>query len=150
MTNKEKWIANWSKAFKKVEAKSPKTVGAVVIENTVAVMTINTTDNPRIGVAKCSPNDEFDLDTGLAIAYCRMSGFSVPNYVLTDEPEKVYISELEVGEHFKYNNKTYVKTSHGKLLRDLNTTCYTTYCLNTHEIEDFFDNDYVEPIELDE
>lgn len=155
MTKKEKWIANWSEAFKKEEKKSPRTVGAVVIGNTVAVMTINTTNNPRIGVAMCSPDNEFDLDTGLAIAYCRMTGFSIPNYVLTDEPEKVHISEIEVGEHFRYNDKIYVKTSRardgfrGTLYKAI---YYTAYCLDTHEIEELYEvsDFYVEPVEIEE
>ena len=154
MTKKEKWIDYWCRAFKEEEAKNPRTVGAVVIGNTVAVMTINTTDNPRIGVAMCSPGDDFDLDTGLAIAYCRMIGMSVPDCVLIDEPEKVHVSEIEVGEHFRYNNKIYVKTSRAKngiCSPCWKATYYIVYCLDTHEIEELYEaaDVYVEPIKLD-
>ena len=155
MTNKEKWIANWSEAFKKEEAKSPRTVGAVVIGNTVAVMTINTIDKPRIGVAKCSPDDNFDLDTGLAIAYCRMIGMSVPDYVLTDISKKS-ICDLKVGEHFQVYGRRYVKIEPMKkrYLEQLGETRLTCdcYCLDTGKIVRVYKDNkagLVEPINFD-
>ena len=148
MTNKEKWIANWSEAFKKEDAKSPRTVDAIVVENTVAVVNIRAINNPKIGVAKCNPCDKFDLKTGLAIAYCRMNGFSVPSYVLRDEPKKIHISKIKVGEHFKYNNRIFVKTGNKS---SCNAFFHVAYCLDMHKIYDFVETPkfYVEPVEIE-
>ena len=125
------------RAFKEEEAKTPRTVGAVVIGNTVAVMSISTTVEPRIGVAKCSPDDDFDLDTGLAIAYCRMIGVSIPNCVLTDIPKKP-IWDLKVGDHFRLDGRRFVKIEpmkkrYLKQLEETRLTC-DCYFLDTGKI----------------
>ena len=156
MTKKEKWIDYWCRAFKEEEAKTPRTVGAVVIDNTVAVMSIDTTIKPRIGVAKCSPDDDFNLDTGLAIAYCRMIGISVPDCVLNDTP-KVSICDLAIGNHYRHEGRRYVKISH--MRREYIPKCKgnrwvcDAYCLDTGKmvimVKDTKDG-FIEPINFDD
>ena len=100
---KANWIKTMAGAFRAKENKIPATVGAVVVGNRVAVMNIENPDYPAIGVAVCSPTDVFDLDTGLAIAWARMTGERIPPYVLNDDaPLVVCVSNLAPGQRFRY------------------------------------------------
>lgn len=152
--NKARWIEKNARAFWTEEAKTPKTIGSVVIDNTVAVMDIRTTDCPRIGVARCSSDDEFDLDTGLAIAYARMKGKTIPNFIYNDEPELVSIMDIEVGQHFRLRGRTYVKTEKMKIKQSdicKGYPCCEVYCLDNNKmitLVKITKDGLVEPIEL--
>lgn len=135
MTKKEKWVKKMSDSFYGMENHTPKTVGAIQIDNTIAVMEIGSTTSPRIGVAKCSPEDRFDYDTGIAIAYARMQNFTIPEYVLAD---KIPLIKVKYGQHFITNGKHYVKISAMKEgyiceLGGIYPFC-EVYCLDTNEL----------------
>lgn len=152
--NKTRWIEKNARAFWSEESKTPKTIGSVVIDNTVAVMDIRTTESPRIGVARCNSDDEFDLDTGLAIAYARMKGKNIPDFIYKDEPELVSIMDIEVGQHFRMRGRTYVKTEEMKIKQSdfyKGFPCCEAYCLDDHEMKTIIKttaDGLVEPIEL--
>lgn len=135
MTKKEKWVKKMSDSFYEIENLTPKTVGAIQIDNTIAVMEIGSTTNPGIGVAKCSPEDSFDYDTGIAIAYARMRNFAIPEYVLTD---KIPLMKVARGQHFIAEGKHYVKVSemtegYIRELGGIYPYC-EAYCLDTNEL----------------
>jgi hypothetical protein len=46
------------------------------------IMVYDTHDARRNGFATCSPVDKFDLDTGVAIAYCRYAKLPIPAEIL--------------------------------------------------------------------
>lgn len=152
--NKARWIEKNARAFWTEEAKTPKTIGSVVIDNTVAVMDIRTTDCPRIGVARCSSDDEFDLDTGLAIAYARMKGKTIPNFIYNDEPGLASIMDIEVGQHFRLRGRTYVKTEKMRIMDSgsfKGYPCCDVYCLDNNKLKTMVkvtEDGLVEPIEL--
>lgn len=119
------WVQNVAKQFRNAEKTVPQTVGAVVIGNRVAVINL---DTAAIGVATCSSSDNFDLDTGLAIAYARMLGFGVPDYVINEYvpvEKKVCVSTLKAGQRFKYDDMFY----HFCGKRDPNKWGETTYAV---------------------
>lgn len=98
--------ANWVKAvvsaFYSAERAEPKTIGAVVVGNRVAVVNLATSE---IGIATCSPTDSFDLDTGIAIAYARMTDRHIPDCVLKEyvsKEKEVCVSKLKPGQSFTY------------------------------------------------
>ena len=37
--------------------------------------------DPCYGIAKCSPNDEFDADIGMAVAFAHFRGYAIPDFV---------------------------------------------------------------------
>ena len=127
--------ANWVKtmvlALIAEEVTSPMTVCRLAVGRQVSVMYLDT-KNPKIGVAKCNPTDTFSLETGLAIAYARANGKSIPDYVLNDgTPFKA----IGVGTRFTHKGKTYIKVD------DKNALCYDDY--ETYASDD---TEYVEVI----
>ena len=38
-------------------------------------------DKEGYGISKCSPNDVFDEEVGLAVAFAHFSGYSIPNFI---------------------------------------------------------------------
>ena len=38
-------------------------------------------DREGYGISKCSPNDQFDEEVGLAVAFAHFSGYSIPNFI---------------------------------------------------------------------
>lgn len=38
-------------------------------------------DNCGYGIAKCSPDDEFDAEVGLAVAFAHFRGYEIPDFV---------------------------------------------------------------------
>lgn len=53
----------------------------------------------KIGVARCNPSDNFNLDVGKAIAYARCRGYEVPKITTCKK-----ISEMKNGDCFKKTN----------------------------------------------
>lgn len=99
MANKRtNWIKRFSAEFHKAEQKNPMTVGGFQVGNCVAVMNVRT---GKIGTAFCSPSDDFDLETGIAIAWARMHNVKVPEWVLNDGAREIRISALKTGDIFK-------------------------------------------------
>lgn len=37
-----------------------------------------------VGIAACSPNDDYDKNIGKCIAYCRAAGMSIPDFIFED------------------------------------------------------------------
>lgn len=100
---KANWIKTNANAFREREKQHPMTVGAIIIGNRVTVVDIACSDCPKIGVAICSPTDTFNLDTGLAIAWARMTDCDIPEFVLRDDaPLMVCVSTLTSGQRFRY------------------------------------------------
>ena len=58
-------------------------------------ITVCVDDKGKIGVAKCHPDDIFDYDIGIAIAYARCKGIEVPKVTTYKK-----LSEMENGEKF--------------------------------------------------
>ena len=56
----------------------------------------------KTGVARCHPNDKFDLVWGKAIATARCLGIEVPKIT------ECFISEMKYGEKFRYKHNVYV------------------------------------------
>lgn len=56
--------------------------GELTIEMREQVTAIFVHNSRASGIAICSPNDSYDPDIGLAIAYCRAVGEPIPDYVL--------------------------------------------------------------------
>lgn len=101
------WIAEMANNFKSAEKSNPSTVGGFVIGNTVVCMVLST-EKPKIGVARCSPEDEFDLDTGIAIAWARAFHISIPDCV-TAKTKSVRIFDMKINQKFRVCGHTYVK-----------------------------------------
>ena len=62
----------------------------------------------KISKSYCDPSDTFDRETGIAIAYARLIGEYIPDYVLQN---KMLVKDVKIGGMFilKSNHKTYVK-----------------------------------------
>ena len=111
MKKKNEWISAMVNAFMAAETTNLTTV---VVGRQVAVVYLDT-DKPKIGVAKCNPTDVFDLATGLAIAYARANGKTVPDYVLHDDTP---FREVAIGTQFTHDGKRYIKVD------DYRAYCY--------------------------
>lgn len=57
--------------------------------------------NHKVGIAKCHPDDKFNIFIGMAIAYARMRGLEVPK--VTNYKR---LSEMVNGDRFIYRKKT--------------------------------------------
>lgn len=103
---KENWCYVVAEEARKMEAANPTSVGAVVMPDRVIWVDTRKLDKPRIGVSKCNlDEDEFDLDTGLAIAYARAFNIEVPDYVIDDELEE--LRSLPIDGTFVLNGDNY-------------------------------------------
>ena len=79
------WVKETVARMRTAEKNDPASVGAVIVNNEKVIVTITKNiDNPRIGVAMVNDNDEFDLDTGLAIAYTKAKGQELPCFITCD------------------------------------------------------------------
>lgn len=56
--------------------------GELTIEMREHVTAVFVHESRASGIAICSPNDSYDADIGLAIAYCRAVGEFIPDYIL--------------------------------------------------------------------
>ena len=79
------WVKETVARMRTAEKNDPASVGAVIVNNEKVIVTITKNiDNPRIGVAMVNGNDDFDLDTGLAIAYTKAKGQELPCFITCD------------------------------------------------------------------
>ena len=62
----------------------------------------------KVATSHCDSSSKFDRKTGIAIAYARLIGEDIPDYVLHN---KIIIKDITIGGMFvlKFNHKTYVK-----------------------------------------
>ena len=81
---KADWVKSMTEDFYADEKKNPTEIGAVGLGNTIIVVYGDSIDEPLVGVAKCNPNDKYDREIGIAIAYARAIGQPIPDYVLND------------------------------------------------------------------
>lgn len=111
MTNQKKqnWIDKMYGEFRAIEASNPHIFGGFVIGNRTVVVDIANPHDPQIGVARCSSEDDFNLATGIAIAYARMREYGVPDYVISNEPEPTTFGSIPVGTVFVYDAEFYTK-----------------------------------------
>lgn len=82
----------------------------------------------KVGMARCHPDDEFNRETGIAIAYARCKGIEVPKISTYKK-----FCELKNGDRFSYGNIYYLFI--GKCLDDDNEYCYAIQNLTTHRIK---------------
>ena len=128
MKKKNEWISTMVTALMAAEAANPTTVGAIAVGRQVSVVYLDI-DKPKIGVAKCNPTDAFDLATGLAIAYARANGKTVPDYVLHDG---TLFKEVTIGTQFTHDGKRYIKVDNNHV-----------YCYNDGDVYTSEGNEYV-------
>lgn len=127
-TKRANWVKTMVLALIAEEVASPVTVGTFVVGRQVSVMYFDT-KNPKIGVAKCNPTDTFSLETGLAIAYARANGKSIPDYVLHDGTP---FKEVTIGTQFTHDGKRYIKVDNNH-----------AYCYNDGNVYTSAGNVYV-------
>lgn len=84
MSARNFWVKTMVERFRADEASNPAEIGVLGINGTTIVVYGDSVANPKIGVSKCSPDDKFNLDMGVAIAYARAVGEKVPDYVIKD------------------------------------------------------------------
>ena len=94
------WVKETVARMRNAEKNDPASVGAVIVNNEKVIVTITKSiDNPRIGVAMVNDNDEFDLDTGLAIAYAKAMDEELPCFIVCDGCDDDYYDEDENDEN---------------------------------------------------
>lgn len=76
-TKAERWAAQMAR-----KARDAANRGELTIEMREQVTAIFVHNSRASGIAICSPNDSYDADIGLAIAYCRAMDEPIPDYVL--------------------------------------------------------------------
>ena len=76
-TKAERWAAQMAR-----KARAAANRGELTIEMREQVTAVFVHNSRASGIAICSPNDSYDADIGLAIAYCRATGTFIPDYVL--------------------------------------------------------------------
>jgi hypothetical protein len=81
---KADWVRSMTEDFYADEKKNPTEIGAIGLGNTIIVVYGDSIETPLVGVAKCNPNDRYDREIGIAIAYARAIGQPIPDYVLDD------------------------------------------------------------------
>ena len=137
---KADWVKSMTEDFYADEKKNPLNIGAIGVGNTIIVAYADSVDEPLIGVAKCNPNDSYDREVGIAIAYARAIGEDIPDYVLgtyededdepdwndDDEPDwddededydydkQTKFDELGIGARFINCGKLYIKVDNDK------------------------------------
>lgn len=82
----------------------------------------------KIGIARCHPDDKFNRETGIAIAYARCKGIEVPKISTYKK-----FCQLKNGDRFNYGNIYYLFI--GKCLDDDHEYCYAIQNLATHRIK---------------
>lgn len=141
--SKADWVRSMTEDFYADEKKNPLNIGAIGVGNTIIVAYADNVDEPLIGVAKCNPNDCYDREVGIAIAYARAIGEDIPDYVLgtyEDEDEEddwdedeeddweeeedwdeyedkdhIKFSELGIGAKFIDSGSLYIKVDNDKV-----------------------------------
>lgn len=85
----KKWV---KEMCKKAETEHIHNNCDVMVHNNI---TVCVNSNGKVGIAKCHPDDIFDYDIGVAIAYARMRGLEVPKVTICKK-----LSEMKNGENF--------------------------------------------------
>lgn len=136
---KADWVKSMTEDFYADEKKNPLNIGAIGVGNTIIVAYADSVDEPLIGVAKCNPNDNYEREIGIAIAYARAIGEDIPDYVLDsnvsldedddwDEDENddwdedddedwdsyVEFGEIGIGGKFIEDGELFIKVSNDK------------------------------------
>lgn len=128
---KADWVKSMTEDFYADEKKNPLNIGAIGVGNTIIVAYADSVDEPLIGVAKCNPNDNYEREIGIAIAYARAIGEDIPDYVLDsnvsldedddwdeDEDEDwdsyVEFGEIGIGGKFIDDGDLFIKVSNDK------------------------------------
>ena len=132
---KADWVKSMTEDFYADEKKNPLNIGAIGVGNTIIVAYADSVDEPLIGVAKCNPNDNYEREIGIAIAYARAIGEDIPDYVLDsnvsldedndwdddedddwDEDEDSYVEfgEIGIGGKFIEDGELFIKVSNDK------------------------------------
>lgn len=75
-TKAERWAVKVAR-----EARAAANRGELTIEMHEQVTAVFIHKSRTSGIAICSPNDSYDADIGIAIAYCRATGVYIPSYV---------------------------------------------------------------------
>lgn len=94
ITSKENWIKNMYRKF--LEDKNC----FDMLDESFTIVVNKTT--LKSAVAKCSPDDEYDFYTGIAIAYARLTGVRVPNFANYKR-----LGDVGLFDNFKYGGSTY-------------------------------------------
>ena len=140
---KNAWVKETVARMRTAEKNDPASVGAVIVNNEKVIVTITKNiDNPRIGVAMVNGNDEFDLDTGLAIAYTKAKDEELPCFIKCDgcddydededdDEDYIEFGEINIGTKFIDDGDLYIKASEDK-----------AYYYNDKKVVDF-DEGYV-------
>lgn len=76
-TKAERWAIKMADKVRKAANR-----GELTIEMREQVTAVFVHESRASGIAICSPNDSYNADIGLAIAYCRAVGEPIPCYVL--------------------------------------------------------------------
>ena len=134
---KADWVKSMTEDFYADEKKNPLNIGAIGVGNTIIVAYADSVDEPLIGVAKCNPNDNYEREIGIAIAYARAIGEDIPDYVLDsnvsfdedddwdedededededwDEDSYVEFGEIGIGGKFIEDGELFIKVSNDK------------------------------------
>ena len=126
---KADWVKSMTEDFYADEKKNPLNIGAIGVGNTIIVAYADSVDEPLIGVAKCNPNDNYEREIGIAIAYARAIGEDIPDYVLDsnvsldddedddwDEDWDSYVEfgEIGIGGKFIEDGELFIKVSNDK------------------------------------
>ena len=120
---KADWVKSMTEDFYADEKKNPLNIGAIGVGNTIIVAYADSVYAPLIGVAKCNPNDNYEREIGIAIAYARAIGEDIPDYVLDsnvslDEDEDwnsyVEFGEIGIGGKFIEDGELFIKVSNDK------------------------------------
>ena len=126
---KADWVKSMTEDFYADEKKNPTEIGAVGLGNTIIVVYGDSVETPLVGVAKCNPNDRYDREIGIAIAYSRAIGQPIPDYVLDDcsisdededdgyDEDYVEFGEIGVGGKFIDDGDLFIKVSDDKAYR---------------------------------
>ena len=92
-------------------------------KKTIEVYTLTSRYRKQSAFSYCHDDDKFDVAIGIAIAYARLIGEKVPDYVLQN---KIIVKDVEIGGMFilKFNHKTYVKVcEHPSYPNEYSCTC---------------------------
>ena len=126
---KADWVKSMTEDFYADEKKNPTEIGAVGLGNTIIVVYGDSVETSLVGVAKCNPNDRYDREIGIAIAYSRAIGQPIPDYVLDDcsisdededdgyDEDYVEFGEIGVGGKFIDDGDLFIKVNDDKAYR---------------------------------
>ena len=96
----------------------------------------------KVGVARCNPSDNFNLDIGKAIAYARCRGYEVPKISTYKK-----FCELKNGDRFKWNS-TIIYLFIGKSYGRNNEITYAIQNIKTFNIKQVSTAYYDKEVEM--